>query len=454
MSDLLLATEQSLAEVLAELPVEEQEEYLRGVDREELVYDWSWWRRPKQTAPSWEWVVWLILSGRGFGKSRTGAEQVREWVGGPTDPAIQVALIAETAADARDVLVEGESGLLAISPPWNRPEYEPSKRRVTWPNGSIGILFSGEDPDQLRGPQFHKAWCDELAKMRYAQDTWDNLEFALRLGNDTQVVVTTTPRPIPIIKTLVDDPDCAVTFGSSYENISNLSPKYIKRVLKKYEGTRTGRQELHGEILLDMPGALWTYDLIEQNRVGTIPHFRKIVVAVDPATTSHEDSDETGIVVCGLGVNDIGYVLEDASGRYTPNEWAQKVAQLYHKWEADRVVAEVNNGGDLVESNLRTAFRNLPVRQVRASRGKIRRAGPVAALYEQGKVKHHGMFGVMEDQMCTYTDDREHVQGGKHVAMPSPDRMDAMVWGITSLMLNPGNPNKRRPMTGSVRSIK
>jgi phage terminase large subunit-like protein len=438
----LTGAELSVAEELASLPEEDAIAVIESMDSEDVLrvlYDWSVWARPKQIAPlefqKGEKFAWLLRSGRGFGKSRVGAEKIREWVGGPSDPMIRVALIAETAADGRDVIVEGESGLLTISPPWNMPVYEPSKRRIVWPNGSQGILFSGDEPDQLRGPQFHKAWVDELAKYRYPQETWDNLEFALRLGDSPQAIITTTPRPIPIIKMLLEDPMVSSTVGSSYENLSNLAATYIQRVIRKYEGTRTGRQELHGEVLTDTPGALWLMEQIDGCVVNTIPDMVRIVVGIDPAMTAHEDSDETGIVVCGKGVNGFGYVLQDVSGRYTPGEWASKAIEMLEKWQGDKIVAEVNAGGDLVESTLRTVDSNVPFKKVYASRGKIPRAEPIAALYEQGKMRHFGRFPVMEDQMTTYTAEPPAGRGMRQQEMPSPDRMDAMVWAFTELML-------------------
>lgn len=390
-----------------------------------------------------------------MGKTRTGAETVRGWEeeASQRGERITIALVGQNSADVRDVMILGESGILSISPPWNRPTYIAARRMLLWPSGSQALIFFGDTPDQLRGPQFHFAWVDEIAKFRYPLQTWDNLELALRLGDNPRAIVTTTPRPIPILRSMLEDPMVAKTFGSSYENLANLAPTYITRVIQRYEGTRTGRQELHGEMLTDMPGALWTFDMIENNRVSVIPDMKRIVIAVDPAVTAHEESDESGIVVCGLGMDDLGYVLEDASGRYTPDGWAQKVVNLYAKWKADRVVAEVNNGGDLVETVLRTVDRNLPVRKVRASRGKTRRAEPVAALYEQNKVKHFGMFSVMEDQMTTYVDDSSNSTGVKQSAMPSPDRMDAMVWGITSLMLNRGQGARRRSPTKAIRTF-
>jgi predicted phage terminase large subunit-like protein len=403
-------------------------------------------------APDWsakrhDWYAWLLLSGRGFGKTRVLTEQIREWAGEPGDAPIRIALVAETAADCRDVLVKGESGLLNICAPWNMPAYSPSNRSLTWPNGTTAILFSGDEPDQLRGPQFHKAGVDEWAKYRYPTETMDNLEFGLRLGDKPQMVIATTPRPIPAVKAMLEDTEMtAVTRGSSYENLSNLASTFIKRVLKKYEGTRVGRQELHAEVLSDTPGALWTNDLIEANRVATIPtEIVRIVIGVDPAVTAHEESDETGIVVMALGRDGHGYVLRDVSGRYSPDEWAQMVKLMYDHYEADRVVAEVNNGGDLVEKVLRTVDKKISYRAVRASRGKIARAEPIAALTEQGKVHHVGNFPALEDQMTTYTPDgvMTHLQR-KKAGMLSPDRMDAMVWAATDLMLGPSrDPNAK-----------
>jgi predicted phage terminase large subunit-like protein len=420
----------SAMEELSRLAPDELEQVLATYSAEEvqaMLYDWALWARPKQIEPEGNWFVWLLLSGRGFGKSRVGAEWIRKRV--ESNKAKRIALIAETAADVRDVMVEGESGLLTISPPWFKPVYEPSKRRLTWPNGAVATTFSGEEPDQLRGPQFDTAWVDELAKYMYPQDTWDNLEFGLRLGDDPRACVTTTPRPIQIIRDMLDDPMVTVTTGSTYENLSNLAATFIKRVVKKYEGTRLGRQELHAEVLSDTPGALWSYDLIETTRVKVRPsELVRIVVAVDPAITNTEESDETGIVVCGKDEKGHGYVLKDASGRYSPGEWGAKAVQLFHEFKADRIVAENNQGGDMVEHVVKTTDRTISYRGVSASRGKIARAEPVAALMEQGKIHHVGSLARLEDQMTSYTGERKKGE-------PSPDRMDAMVWAFFDLML-------------------
>lgn len=374
----------------------------------------------------------MFLVGEGMiptHNTRTGAETVKTWVGGPDDPPIRVALIAESAADARDIMVSGESGILSISPPWNRPEYSPSKRRLTWPNGSIAIHFSGDKPDQLRGPQFHKAWVDEIAKFQYPQEVWDNLEMGLRLGNEPQAVVTTTPRPIPIIRELMTDPSTVVSRVSTYENLGNLPTSFIRRVLAKYEGTRLGRQELHAELLMDTPGALWNADLIEANRVSPLglPSFKRSVVGVDVATGSAEHSNETGIVGCSKGEDSRAYVRFDRSGTHTPNEWAKEAIRLYFEMGASRIVAEKNQGGEMIRTVIHSVNANVPVKLVHASKSKQARAEPVAALMEQSRCLHVGMFAELEDQMIVTTPEG-------YLGSGSPDRMDAMVWAVTELM--------------------
>lgn len=418
--------------MLAKLPKTKRERILESLSQEEvaqLQYHWDFWARPNQRTPLVAFFCWLVLAGRGYGKTRVGSEwTIRAIESGQCK---RFALIGETAADVRDVMVEGDSGILACSPPWFRPVYEPSKRRLTWPNGAIATTYSADKPDQLRGPQHDGAWADEIAKWRYV-DAWDQLIFGLRLGKNPQVVATTTPRPTPLIKTLSKESDTHVTRGSTFENSANLSEKFLQKLRDKYENTRLGRQEIYAEILDDNPGALWSRALLEKNRVQKAPELRRIVVAVDPAVTSNEDSDETGIVVCGLGFDGHGYVLEDASGIYTPNEWATKVVEVYETWKADRVVAEVNNGGDLVENTIRTIpndrGRRVSYKGVRASRGKATRAEPVAALDEQGKIHHVGFLSGLEDQMTDWN---------PSVDKDSPDRVDARVWGFSELMLKP-----------------
>ena len=397
----------------------------------EVLYMWRLWARPNQIAPDGAWQNWLILAGRGWGKTRTGGEWINEqvWDRGKR----HIALVARTAADARDVMVMGESGLLSSAHPKRRPRYEPTKRRVVWANGAVATMYSAEKPDALRGPQHDVAWCDEPAAWKYPDDTWSNLQFGLRLGDRPQAVLTTTPRPIPLVKELLADPTTVLSRGSTYENTRNLPQSFLQRVRKKYEGTRLGRQEIHAEVLDDNPGALWKRAaMLDAHRVVRAPRLVRVVVAVDPAVSANALSNETGIVAVGLGEDGHAYVLGDYSVSDTPAKWGAAVITAYCLHEADRVVGEVNNGGDLVESNVRTAARDASPRvevsykAVRASRGKQTRAEPVAALYEQGRVHHVGSLPVLEDQLCDWDPTTN---------APSPDRLDALVWGVTELML-------------------
>ena len=394
-------------------------------EAEALLYDWAFWARPKQLPPDWDWYIWLLLSGRGGGKTRTGAELTIKWAKEKYSP---IALVGQTKADVRDTMVEvGESAILNICPPWFRPEYEPSKRRLTFPNGVLAIIYSGDEPDQLRGPQHAKAWVDELSKFKYPQGTWNNLLFGLRIGEKPQVVVTTTPRPIPIIKALVNDSRTAVTRGHTLENRAHLAPDFFNYILSKYEGTRLGQQELAGEILDDNPEALWQRDRIDELRVKQHPELIRIVVAIDPAVSTNEQSSETGIIVAGIAQVSgqvHGYILADLTIKGTPDQWATAAVTGYYRAGADRIIGEVNNGGDMVEHTIRTVDQNVAFNKVHASRGKYTRAEPVSALYEQGRIHHVGFFPDLEDQLC------EWVPGDK-----SPDRLDALVWAITELML-------------------
>ena len=340
-----------------------------------------------------------------------------------------MALVAKTPADARDVMVEGESGLLAIAPPWNRPTWQPSNRRVTWPNGAIATVYSDEVPGQLRGPQHDSAWCDELAKYRNPQETWDNLMFGLRLGADPRVCVTTTPTSIALVKGLLQDPRVIVTGGSTYDNQANLAGPFLAMIRARYEGTQLGRQELYGDVIEQAEGALWTRERIELARRKIIPPLRRIVVAIDPAATSKGTSDETGIIVAAVGEDGDGYVLDDVSGHYSPAGWAGRAIAAYHTQGADRMVAEVNNGGEMVEHTVRTVDPNVSYKAVHASRGKRTRAEPVAALYEQGRVHHIGLLTELEDQMCTWSANEGEA---------SPDRVDALVWALTELITGDG----------------
>jgi predicted phage terminase large subunit-like protein len=397
-----------------------------------LENSWPAVARPNQLRPPGDWwQIWLLLAGRGFGKTRTLAEWVCDQAA--SGQASRIALVAATAADARDVLVEGESGILAVAPPWCRPIYEPSKRRLTWPNGVIATTFSAEEPDRLRGPQHDAAVCDELASWSHPE-TWDMLQFGLRLGRKPRCLIATTPRPTKLLRELLarEGHDVVVTRGSSYDNKANLAPAFFAQIVKKYEGTRLGRQELNAELLEDTPGALWSQGLIDGTRISAAPELTRIVVAVDPAATSGEDADETGVVVVGQDKDGQGYVLADCSGRYTPIEWARIAISAYRTHHADRIVAERNNGGDMVEATLRMVDQNVPVTTVWASRGKVTRAEPISALYEQGRMHHVGTFPQLEDQMTNFTSDFDREAAGY-----SPDRLDAMVWAATELLVEP-----------------
>ena len=397
-----------------------------------ILHDWEFWARPEQLTPPGDWVNWLILAGRGSGKTRVGAEQVRRW----TKDFPIVNLIGPTAADVRDVMVQGigaGSAIMEICRREEAPVYEKSKRRLVWPNGAISLLFSAEEPDRLRGPQHMKLWCDEIAGWQYPDTCWEQAEFGLRLGAKPQTVITTTPKPTKLIKMLANSKSTYLTQGTTYDNRSNLAPAFFDTIITKYEGTRLGRQELNAEILEDRPGALWTLKAIDTDRVSRLPELRRVVVGVDPAVSSGDESAEWGIVCVAEGASPSGqewpphyYVLDDLSGRYTPNDAAKVVVSSYKAYKADRIVAEVNNGGDLVEAILRNVDHAFAYKAVHASRGKLTRAEPIAALYEQHRVHHVRTFGMLEDQMCDYVP----------MTSKSPDRMDALVWALTELTVD------------------
>jgi phage terminase large subunit-like protein len=399
-----------------------------------LSYEWSLWAREQQIAPVGdEWTIWMMMAGRGFGKTRSGAEFIRQLQ--ESEQYGRFALVGATSGDARDVMVEGESGLLAISPPWNRPLYEPSKRRLTWPNGAIATLYSAEEPERLRGPQHDAGWADEVAAWT-RPETWDQLMFGMRLGPRPRVVATTTPKPTQLIREIIRRKDCIITRGRTKDNEANLAKAFIETVVKKYEGTRLGRQELDGELLEDVPGALWTSAMLEISRVSKAPiDMSRLVVGVDPAVSSHEDSDETGIVVVGRGTDDFRdhvFVLDDRSGRYpaassVPSEpsWPMVAVSCYRDWQADRLVAEKNNGGDLVAAAVTQVDRSVPVSLVWASRGKAKRAEPIAMLWEQKRAHLVGLHHQLEDEMTQFQPDDPTAS--------SPNRMDAMVWAATEL---------------------
>lgn len=428
----------TLAERLALLPQAERSRVLAKLDDEqliEIVYDWRVWARAEQLAPAGEWNVWGVMSGRGAGKTRMAGEWFREQI--ETGEHKFSHLVGRAAGDVRKTMIEGESGLLAICHPDFYPKYEPSKKRLTWPDGSITLLFNSTEPEELRGPQCSLFWGDEIATWKRGTETWDNLMFGFRLGAHPQGVFTTTPKPVKLVRDLVKDPRVVWSKRmSTYDNIANLAATFISEVLQKYKGTRLERQEILGELLLDMPGALWTLAMIDDNRVSvagkrsapSIEEMAAIAVAIDPAVTSGEDSNETGIIVAGRDRRDPAhyYVWRDISGRWTAPQWAKKALKAYHDFGADRIVAEVNNGGDLVEEQIRRYDPDASYRDVRATRGKYVRGEPVAALYEQHRVHHVGAFAALEDQMVTFLpdDDRE---------ADSPDRADALIWCITHL---------------------
>lgn len=404
------------------------EEFIDGMSELEkaefLEHLWQILARDNQLLPLGDWTTWIILAGRGFGKTRAGAEAIRDIVA--TGQAKRIALVGRTAADVRDVMINGESGIMACSQEGYRPEYKPSLRSIEWPNGSIATTYSAEEPDLLRGPQHDFAWVDELAAHKYSE-TWDMLQLGLRLGKNPRSIITTTPKPKKIIKDILNGKNTIITRGSTYENLENLPTQYRDVIIAKYEGTTLGRQELNAEVLEEIPGALWQRSAIDSNRVKITPELKRVVVAIDPAVTSGKESDETGIVVCGIGVDGLYYILADLSGRMSPDAWARKAIEGFVLSKADRIVAETNNGGDLVEHVLRSVNKDIPYKKVHASRGKTARAEPIAALYEQGKVKHCGVFSELEDQMCSWVVGRSDY---------SPDRVDALVWGLTELSEN------------------
>lgn len=390
---------------------------------------WHAKARPSQLPPAGDWNGWLFLGGRGAGKTRAGAEWVLDLA--QRGKVGQIALVAPTSADARDVMVEGHSGILACAPQWFRPDFEPSKRRVTFPNGAMATLFSSEEPERLRGPQFGAAWSDETAAWANADYTWDMLQFGLRLGLHPRWLVTTTPKPTKLLKALLArvGEDVVLTRDSTFANQENLAPTFIKAIRERYENTRLGRQELEAELLSDTPGALWTLDMIEGARVKSAPDLKRIVVAIDPAVSTTEKSDETGIIVAGVDAGGDIFVLDDLSGRYAPAEWARVAIGAFDSRNADRIVGEANQGGAMVENTLRTLRASIPYKAVHASRGKVTRAEPVAAFYEQRRVHHVGILRELEDQQCAFTSDFDRRRTGY-----SPDRVDALVWAVTELL--------------------
>ena len=438
------------AQVLRDLPPAKAKELLSKLtpkQAQELRHDWKFWGRPSQFAPEGDgYNVWFINAGRGFGKTRAGVEWVREQV---KQGHKRIAAVASTNSDIERVMVKGESGFLNCCSPTDKthsgaemgfPEWSPTKRSLVWANGAKVEFYSAEEPERLRGPQFSAAWCDELAAWNKDQDTWDMLQFCLRLGKHPRICVTTTPKPTKLVRTILkgaqgEDPKVIITSGSTFDNSANLAGTYLEAVKAQYEGTRLGKQELYAEVLEEAEGALWTTETLDECQISRedLPHLNRIVVAIDPAVTANAESDMTGIVVAGIDVNGKGYILGDYTDKLSPQGWAAKAISLYHHYQADRIVAEVNQGGDMVKTTIHGEDDTIPFKAVRASRGKYARAEPISALYER-KLVHHvrnpedgANLEELETQLRTWE---------PLGSIGSPDRLDAMVWALTDLMLN------------------
>lgn len=431
------------------MPASYQTTFLKSLKKSELAalpYLFAFWALPHQLPPDGPWRSWVILGGRGAGKTRAGAEWVRDLAetsmrrGNP----IRIALVAETMAQGRDVMVFGDSGINAVCPPDQKPLWLAGRHALVWPNGTMAQVFSAFDPESLRGPQFHAAWADEFAKWPKAKAAWDNLQLALRLGDDPRVLVTTTPRNVSVLRDLLDADSTVSTRASTFANAANLAPGYLEEIRRSYAGTRLGRQEIDGDFLDDVEGALWPTDVLAAAATRAVPEFDRIVVAVDPPVTGHAKSDACGIVVAGVVMKGPpqdwqAYVLADRSvqGR-SPNAWARAAIEAYHAFECDHLVAEVNQGGDLVGTLIHSVDGGVPIKTVRASRGKIVRAEPVAALYAQGRVRHVHGLDALEDEMM-------QMSTAGFLGKGSPDRVDALVWALTELMLTqkPAKPQVR-----------
>jgi len=427
---------ESPADQLRALPKADRDQFIASLsdaEAEALMTEWrGFLARPEQVAPPGDWSTWVINAGRGFGKTEAGAQWVRERV---EQGSRHIALIAETQKDLEEVMV---ARLLAIYPEAQRPSVRFKPVRLTWPNGAVALGYNGTEPDQLRGPEFDAAWVDELAKYKRARQTWDMLQFTMRAGDDPRVIVTTTPRPIPVLREILASPRSVVTRGSTFDNAANLPAQFLADLQTRYGGTRLGRQELNAEMLDDLPGALWTREMFDTHRLREAPEMRRIVVAVDPSGTggTEDDGDSIGIVVAGKGVDGRGYVLSDQTCKLSPDGWGRRAVAAYkgawssdpERFKADRIVAERNFGGAMVEHVIRTVDRKVSYKEVTASRGKVARAEPVAALYEQGRISHVGGLPDLEDQCCLIGPDG-------YIGEGSPDRADALVWALTEVML-------------------
>ncbi|WP_181561489.1 MULTISPECIES: DNA-packaging protein [Sphingobium] len=426
---------------LARLSPTRRQQLLRNLSllqRRRLIQAWRFRARPAQLPPPGDWFTWMIMGGRGFGKTRAGAEWVRMVAEG--DPTARIALVGASLHEARAVMVEGESGLLAIATQGNEPKWFPAKRQLRWPGGACAMLYGAADPETLRGPQHSHAWADEIGKWPRGEAAWDNLAMGLRLGNRPAIVATTTPRAVPLVRRLAADPRVVVTRGSTRDNRGALPQSFLAEMERNFRGTRLGRQELDGELLLDHEGALWTRALIETCRLaGLVPEraeLARVAVGVDPPASA--GGDACGIIVAGIDQAGEAIVLEDASvEQASPQRWAQAVAHAAERWAADRIVAEANNGGEMVRTVLRGADRALPVRLVHAAQGKVARAEPIAAAYEAGRVRHARPFAMLEDQLCGLLINGRYEGPGR-----SPDRADALVWCLTELLLKT-NPQAR-----------
>jgi phage terminase large subunit-like protein len=402
---------------------------LLGPELSEIKWNWPAWARQNQLAPEGEWLTWLVLAGRGFGKTRCGAEWVRQEV--TAKRASSIALIAETQKDLEEVMCFGVSGLISVFPPHQTPKITKKPIRVVFHTGAVAYGYNATEPDQLRGPNFDAAWCDEFAKWRYSRETWDQLQFGLRLGKHPRQIVTTTPRPIPILKEILAASSTVVSRGVTTDNHANLAASFIQSIVDKYGGTRLGRQELSAEILDDVPDALWTRTALDRDRrkLSELPVMKRIVVAIDPAAKKNEmpeDGAATGIIAAGVGEDNRGYVLDDATCRESPNGWARMAVACFDRYQANCIVGEINNGGEMVAATVRAVRPTVPFKEVHASKGKWTRAEPVAALYEQGRISHVGTFAALEDEMVNFGPNGM-------VGEMSPDRVDALVWALTEL---------------------